>query len=203
MSDRSSHASQSRFAVPWRSCVIASVIDVWTATSRECLTRDSQTSYAFQLYGASATFRAGLAARSARTASAVAFTLSAQLIGDPSTWPASRTAFGLDGRGQVARRNQLSGGDALVEQTPGPCEFDVGNVGVGREVSFEVGGSAGAVVAARLWSHADAAMTFESSGELRDYHAMTARSEKPSLRHPGWLDAPRHVPGRYAGEQPG
>jgi hypothetical protein len=59
------------------------------------------------------------------------------------------------------------------------------------------------LVDARLWFHADAAMTFESSGELQDYHAMTARSERPSLRHSGWLGAPRHVPGRHAGEQPG
>jgi len=47
----------------------------------------------------------------------------------------------------------------------------------------------------------------EYSGDLHDYHAMTARFHKPSLRHPDWQDipilgAPRHGPARHAGEQP-
>ena len=58
-------------------------------------------------------------------------------------------------------------------------------------------------VDARPWYHANTAMKFESSGELRDHHAMTARPKKPSLRHVGWLRAPCGVPGRHGGEQSG
>jgi hypothetical protein len=48
----------------------------------------------------------------------------------------------------------------------------------------------------------------EYSGELQDYHAMTARFRKPSLRQPGWKHTPmpgarRHGPGRRAGKRPG
>jgi len=46
-------------------------------------------------------------------------------------------------------------------------------------------------------------MRIERGGALQDYDAMTVRLCKPSLRHSGWLGAPRLRPGRRAGGQPG
>ena len=51
-------------------------------------------------------------------------------------------------------------------------------------------------------------MGTEYSGDLHDYHAMTARFHKPSLRHPDWHDipipgAPRQGKGRHAVQQTG
>jgi hypothetical protein len=48
----------------------------------------------------------------------------------------------------------------------------------------------------------------EYGGELQDYHAMTARFRKQSLRQPDWQRTPipgprRHGPGLRAGKRPG
>jgi hypothetical protein len=48
-----------------------------------------------------------------------------------------------------------------------------------------------------------AAMKSECSGEPEDYHAMTARFRKPSLRHAAWPSAPRQGTGRHAVQQTG
>jgi hypothetical protein len=73
-----------------------------------------------------------------------------------------------------------------------------------RSSELGCGQRATAISSARLRT----TIGIEYSGDLHDYHTMTASFHKPSLRHPDWQDipipgAPRQGKGRHAVQQTG